>query len=142
MSRHALLGLALAGCAGAELELTPPTVDFGEVDFQETRPPDGYGAVAIAVSNSGGRTLDLTVMGLDPARLVLSGPVAGDPPALEPLAPGEERLLTLGVWDYALGERDTEVSGALRFTAPQLRDPVPLSWRYVPVRGLGDDTGP
>ena len=134
-----LLTSSLIGCGSGEIVVTPATVSFGEIDFNEPRPDTGYNPTSVEIENVGGGTLDVVVRDVDEERILLGGQfVTTEPPTLQPLDNGSSIVITLGVWGYDLGELDTVVSGTVRITADGLREDTIVGWSYTPVRS-GDE---
>lgn len=133
--------LLLTACGSRELFVLPTVLDFGEVNFGEERPPEGYAAVDLAVSNTGARPLTVRIDGLTTDHLLLTAPIfaSTDPPTLPELDEGETATLRVGVWNYELGELTTEVSGTFTLRADGI-DPQPIPWSFTPVRFTVEDT--
>lgn len=130
-----LASLCLIACGSAELAVSPSSLDWGEVDFQEERPGDGYAPFDVVLRNDGSRPLDLSVRSFDSDRLLLSARFEEEP-RLPRLEPGQQHVITVGVWAYLPGEWDTLVEGEFRVTGDQLRDPVIVPWSFTPVRNM------
>lgn len=135
-----LLFLALA-CGPAELTVSPTHIAWEEVDFQQARPDDGYGLEEVTLTNTGERTLELQVRGVDEEHVVVEGRWL-DPTArtLYPLEPGLDEVLTVAVWDYVPGERDAEVSGRLELVDADRGVSEAVDWTFTPVRRIEGDT--
>jgi hypothetical protein len=127
--------LATAACGAAEIEVEPDTLAWGEVDFAEPRPDDGYDARRVTIRNVGSRPVDLALRNVDETRLLVSGQFTQGY-QLPTLEPERSLVLTVGVWAYVPGEWDTLVEGHFRVRGDQLRDDVPVSWSFTPVRNL------
>lgn len=135
------LGLALVGCKGDPLVVTPTFVDFGEVDFQQPRPDTGYNEQQITLQNDGKSTLELRVTGIDEERVFVGAFWLSDADhTLTPIEAGSFSTLTLSVWDYEAGELTTTITGSIQIEGSKLRDPVVIDWSYVPVRNIEQDT--
>lgn len=132
--------LFLAACGSDSLSVLPATLDWGEVDFQLDLPTEGYDAKELILRNDGKKPLEgLRLQGIDETRLILTALyVDGALPALDPEG---SSVVKIGVGNYELGERDTEVTGSFQVTADGLKDPVAVSWSFTPVRNIGGDTG-
>ncbi len=133
--RWSALVLFAAACGCAEIEVEPTTIDWGEVDFAQPRPDDGYDARDVTIRNAGDRTVTITVRGVDEERLLVSGQFE-DGYRLAPLEAGQTAVLRVGVWAYVPGEWDTLVEGSLRITGDPLRDEIPVAWSFTPIRDL------
>lgn len=133
--------LALLACRG-EIEVTPTRIAWDEIDFMEPRPDLGYLPQQVTVENTGRRDLELVIAGFDADHLLLGAHLVDeDPPTLPALAPGSAHVLTVAVWAYLDGERDTRVEGSFRVTADGLGEDGVVEWSFVPVRNIPVDTG-
>lgn len=131
--RVATLMLWLGACGSAEIEVQPSTIDWGEVDFAQPRPDDGYDAREVTLRNVGSRPLDVELRGVDRTRIVIGGRF-DDRDRLPTLEPDQSFILTVGVYAYVPGEWTELVEGAFQVHAPQLRDSIPVEWSFTPVR--------
>ena len=131
--------LSVAGCAPTAIEVTPTSLDFGEVDFQQEVPAGGFNPQAVTITNTGETVVAPSVTGFDDTRLVLDGLFEStDPPTVFPLDPGASVTVQVAVVGYDLGERDTTVNGQFRVSADGA-EAVDVQWSFVPVRRF--DTG-
>lgn len=138
-----ILLLLLAGCGGSGLSVEPTRLDWGEIDFQAVRPETGYAPLEVTITNTTKGPLDVTIQDLDTTRLFLGAFLQSeDPPTLPSIGEGSYALITLGVWDYQDGERDTIVEGRFRIAAEGAGDPIEVPWSFKPVREIPVDTGP
>lgn len=129
------LALTLVGCGGTEVSVTPAQIDWGDVDFNRARPDGGYDEVVVRLTHASGGPVDLVLRDVDEDHIVVVGPLqVEDPPTLNTLGAGDIISLTVGVWDYEAGERDTAVTGTFRLTADGLKDDLEIPWSFVPVR--------
>ena len=134
--------LLLSACSSGQLSVSPTNIAWGDVDFQQTLPTEGYDPQTITVVNEGSRDLDITVVGFDTDRLLLGALLVQEqPPVLGTLQPDQTVLLTASVVDYLDGERDTEVTGAFSLDADGLGEPVEITWSFTPIRNIIVDTG-
>jgi len=138
-----ILGLmaCLTACGGGDLLISPTAFPLGEVNVQEDRPPAGYSARDLVLTNQTGRNLDIELLDVDSTRIFIAAPffASDDPPTLPSLAPEETVVLTVGAWDYELGELTTELSGSFRIEANGV-DSVSIPWSFTPVRERVEDT--
>lgn len=134
----------LVGCGGgSKLVIDPTRLDFGEVDFQQERPQTGYAPFELTIQNPTKHDVDVRIEDFDDTRLFLGAFLASsDPPTLPPIAGGSYAVITVAVWDYADGERDTIVEGRFQIAADKAGDPIDVPWSFKPVRIIGPDTGP
>ena len=139
---HILLWLVstfLVGCARPVFQVSPTSLEFGEVDFQQEVPVSGFNPQSVTITNTGETVVAPAVTGFDDTRLVLDGLFEStDPPTVFPLDPGASITVQVAVVSYALGERDTAVNGQFRMSADDA-EPVEVDWTFVPVRRF--DTG-
>ena len=136
--------LLLSACSGGEITLEPPRLAWGEVDFQEDLPEEGFLPQEVQLRNTGSRPLDIRLGEVDEVHLKVGAFFATEnPPTLPTLDPGSTHVVTVAVWGYDMegGERDTEVTGTLRFLADGLSEPAALEWSFTPVRDIVIDTG-
>ena len=134
------LGLG-SGCGkdAGQLGVFPSALDYGEVDFLDEMPEEGYASTELRLTNSGEVPLALTLATLDLDHLCAPG--FGSVPAdLVELEPEESYSLFIGVCAYSAegGERDSEVRGQIVIESDDLDGPVSVPWSFTPVLGLGD----
>ncbi len=126
-------------CSRGDLVTTPSSLPFGEIDFLQDKPTSGYSPLEVELRNEGAKALDIYVTGLDSERLLLGAQLQlDDPPILRTLESGQDTIITLAIWDYEDGERDTQVSGSFSLRADGLKEPVNIDWSYTPVRNFVD----
>jgi hypothetical protein len=137
------LAVFLLGCSGDRLFVAPTVLDWGEVDFHQEQPPEGYSAQTLLIRNERAGSVEVLLDDFDDLRLVLGAPnlTSDDPPRLPPLRSGDSHVLTVGVGGYEPGERDTLVSGAFTVTTDNQRHAVGVQWSFVPIRNIPVDTG-
>jgi hypothetical protein len=142
----ALLPLLAAACFPDEgvLVVDPPSIDWGEVDFQQTMPMEGYDQRAVDLLNDGARDLTVRIPGFDRVHLCLEGFEDQEGVIeLPTIAPGSRYILLLAVcgYDMEAGELETTFHGRVQCVNDGA-DPVEmLPYTFTPVRNLGDDTG-
>jgi hypothetical protein len=133
----------LAACSSSELSVSPNPMAFGEVDFNQPIPAEGYAIQEVFLNNVGENDLTITISQFDDERLRLTGSfVTQSPLTLATIGPGQFHTINVSVWNYDVegGERDTLVSGNIQFTAAELKDPVLQNWSFTPVRIFDEDT--
>ncbi|MBW2255221.1 MAG: hypothetical protein JRI25_11555 [Deltaproteobacteria bacterium] len=137
-----LLALLLLGCSGDRLYVAPTVMEWGEVDFQQEQPPEGYSAQTLLIRNERAGSVEVLIEDFDD-RLVLDAPnlTSGDPPRLPPLRSGASHVLTVGVGGYEPGERDTLVSGEFTVITENRRHAAGVRWSFIPIRNIPVDTG-
>jgi hypothetical protein len=141
----ALFAPALA-CSPEEgvLVVDPPSVDWGEVDFQQPMPMEGYDQRAVNLINDGMQDLSIRIPGYDRVHLCLEGFEDQEGVIeLPSLTPGSRYILLPAVcgYDVEAGEIGTTFHGHIQFVNDGA-DPVEmLEYDFTPVRHIGDDTG-
>ena len=128
--------LAACGPEMGAIYVSPTNIDWGDIDFVETTPPEGYKSVAIVVTNTQRPTVTIDIANFDYDHLIL-GAVFDD--GVNPsftLETLEQAVITVGVGDYADGERDTQIEGAFKFTSNQLLEASTINWSFTPTLDL------
>lgn len=134
--------LLALGCASGALEITPNPLSFGEIDFQAGPPPEcdpddgGCAPEDVILRNAGDADLTITSSGYDGDYLCISGHPADTELDLGVLPPGATLLLKTSVCGYNPGDRDSEVTGTIRFSTDGDSDPE-LTWTFTPIRDIG-----
>ena len=147
MAHHRyIIGLVaiLTGCGSNALSVEPGSLNWGEVDFEEVKPDEGYDQKSITLTNDGSKSLDISVLNFDDVRLILGAQLeTPDPPVLRVIEPGSNAVITVAVWGYDIesGELTEEVTGSFYLDAKSLKDPVEVQWAFTPIRGGEIDTG-
>ena len=148
MSSFQLLSLLplLAACAGKEgvLTLEPAVIDWGEVNFHDTMPLEGYDQREIDLINTGEDELTVRIPGFDRTHLCLEGfdDVEGII-ELPPLSPESRYVLKLSVCSYdpEAGELGSSFDGRVHLVNDGA-DPVEmLEYSFTLVRDQAGDTG-
>ena len=88
----------LAACADKEAVLTvePAAIDWGEINFHEVMPLEGYDQRSIDLVNTGQRVLNIRIPGFDRVHLCLAGfDTTAGLIELPPLAPASRYALLL-----------------------------------------------
>lgn len=135
---RALWWLALGIGCGGELELSPTELNFGTVDFNQTKPGTGYNPIEWSFTNVGGVDLQPVIRDVDDDRLTVAGRLEDEDPPWFELPEESVVVLTVGVNGYEAGEWDTEVSGVLTVTADGLKDDLEVPFTYTPTREFGE----
>lgn len=141
-----MLLLAL-GCSQGALEITPNPLSFGVIDFHNGPPAEcdeddgGCAPEDVILRNAGDAEMTITSSGYDGDYLCVNGHPPDTELDLGVLPPGATLLLSASVCGYNPGDRDSEVSGEIRFSTDGADDPV-LTWSFTPIRDIaGGDTG-
>ena len=144
-----LLALLACGSQG-DLELTPRSVEWGEVNFQNEPCTDcecdaGCGPTELTLLNEGEADLNVQLPnGYDGERLCIAGfPEYDEPIDLGVIAPDSSYTLTLSVCGYVVGtssEQGEALSGTMTFITDGEKGAVELEWSFTPIRDF-EDTG-
>jgi len=120
------------GCGGAPLiDFEPGSLDWGEVDFGEAVPADGFSPTEVSITNRGETTVELTLTDFPFDMLCLTG-FSEVPAPLPTLEPDQQALLTVAVCAYdAEGGRGVERSGDILIDADGEIESLP--WSFTPV---------
>jgi hypothetical protein len=135
----------LLGCGGDEsgsIHLIPDTLSFGEVDFVEVMPAEGYGAQYVEIHNVGDARLNITIPGFDGDRICLEG--FEDPEKtieLPELASGQLYALKVGICGYQAGELTSEVTDSITLNTDGNPATSQIVYTYTPVTNISIDTG-
>jgi hypothetical protein len=136
----------LSACTPEEgvLVVDPPSVEWGEIDFQQPMPLEGYDQREVSLLNDGVRDLAIRIPGYDRVHLCLEGFEDQDGVIeLPALTPGSRYILLPAVcgYDVEAGEIGTTFTGRIQLVNDGA-DPVEmLEYSFTPVRRIGDDTG-
>lgn len=129
-------GILSTGCKAGDptsLSVTPTEMAWGEIDFQQDMPAEGYDEQAIMLTNEASEEVVVEVLDLDLDHLCSPG-IPETPLEVGTLGPGETLGFFVSVCDYSReeGERDTEQRGTMAFgSSAGGRAEVP--WSFTPV---------
>ena len=136
-----MFGLLFIGCASPEITPFPSSLKFGEVDFQQTMPDEGYMATELEITNTGDSELTLELTVFDFEHLCLEG-YNNVPATLSSLSPDSKYTLLVSVCDYIeeRGERDDLLTGdiSIEYGASEA---LKIPWSFTPVLNIETDTG-
>ena len=130
-----MLAFLLFACGPTgELSVFPSRLDFGEVNFQDEKPEEGYGALTVALKNVGETDLELSVSNVDFEHLCMQG-FDTAPIDLGRLTPNQTYTIKVGVCDYSResGERDNLISDVIRVEHTGQNSPFEIQWSFTPV---------
>ena len=129
-----MFGLFLLACNGGELKAFPSSLSWGEVDFRQSMPEDGYNPQALDINNTGKGPVDLELKYYDDEHLCLQG-FSSYPESLGTLEEGESYNLVVGVCNYIEeeGERGQEITGEIEISHSGNNSPTLISWSFTPV---------
>jgi len=120
-------------CSSPEVIAFPSSIEFGEVNFREERPSEGYAAQDLQLKNTGEVETTLSLVAGDDLRLCFDG-IESIPADLAPLPSESTFILRVGVCAYIVenAERDSELSGSLEFELDGNPGPS-VPWSFTPV---------
>jgi len=139
-----MLGLLLFACSN-NLEVTPfpSSLNFGEVNFHETMPDEGYQSMEVDITNTGEKEVSLEVVSFDFERLCLQG-YTSVPASLSSLSPDSKFTLLVSVCDYIeeAGERDDLLEGSIEIEYGGEAS-LSIPWSFTPILDIGgpEDSG-
>ncbi len=139
----ALLALAAGalstGCKDgdpASLSVTPADIAWGEVDFQQDMPTEGYDERSINLTNGADEDVTVEVVELDLDHLCSPG-IPDTPFEIGTLTPGQTLSFFVSVCEYSRedGERDSEQTGTVAFSS-STGGRAETTWSFTPVEVL------
>ena len=136
-----LTALLLSACGGPDLLITPTAFHFGGINVQVDRPPDGYDARDLLITNTSTSQVDIQFVGVDLEHLFIAAPIfaSTSPLTLPTLAPEDTAIVTIAAWDYELGELTTQITGTFQVLVNG-KNSTPIEWSFTPVRQQVEDT--
>lgn len=128
-----------AGCKDgdpASLSATPGDIAWGDIDFQQEMPTEGYDEQAVDLTNDAEEEVVVEVLEFDQEHLCSPG-IPSTPFEIGTLAPGQTLSFFVAVCDYSRegGERDSEQSGTMVFGS-STGGRAEVTWSFTPVENL------
>ena len=122
----------ILACSSSEIIAFPSKLDFGEINFIDSPPPEGFNAQDVELKNVGSSDALISLVSADNTRLCLDG-IQEVPLELGTLASDESYFLRVGVCDYIEenSERDSEINGTLSFEVDG-QDGLEVPWSFIP----------
>lgn len=134
--------LLLACTPELDIQVSPPALDLGVVDFDVEMPDEGYPPSSVSFINQGTVSASLSLVDYDPDHLCVVGFTGRSLPiTMGELAEGSVYVLEVGACGYAPGERDTEVQTELRVGTGGTPGVLVVPVVFTPTRTIGDDSG-
>lgn len=139
----ALLALATgalsAGCQGGDpdsLSVDPADIAWGDIDFQQDMPTEGYAEQSINLTNDAEEDVTVEVLTLDLGHLCSPG-IPATPFEIGTLTPGQTLSFFVSVCEYSRedGERDVEQGGTIAFGS-STGGRAETTWTFTPVEIL------
>ena len=153
-----MLAYLLIGCAApSELSALPSSIQWGNIDFAQPMPEEGYSAETISLKNTGEEDIDEIIIedlqndfqvsgeaGVCPPNedcnhLCLQGFDATPASLLQgSLPPGETFNAVISVCNYIeqAGERDDNITGNIEISFSGSDKPIYIDWSFTPVQNL------
>ena len=134
-----MLLFSILACKDSTLTALPAEVAWGDIDFAQSIPTDGYDSQDILIRNTGEKTVSAEILSFDFDLLCLSG-FTEAPIDLGELEPDNEFILTVGVCGYnEEGGRDVLVEGSIDISYD--KDSLNIPWSFTPVFNITEDSG-
>ena len=136
-----MFAVLLIACTTPEVTPFPSKLEFGEVDFQQPMPDEGYHAAELEITNTGDKEVSLEVIGFDFEHLCLEG-YTSVPATLSSLSESSKFTLLVSVCDYIeeAGERDDLLTGDIVIDYGG-EETLQIPWSFTPVLNIASDTG-
>ena len=136
-----MFGVLFIACTVPEVTPFPSKLEFGEVDFQQSMPEEGYQATELEITNTGEKEVTLEVISFDFEHLCLEG-YTSVPATLSSLSASSKFTLLVSVCDYIeeAGERDDLLTGNIVIDYGG-EESLQIPWSFTPVLNIASDTG-
>ena len=134
----------LLGCTKTEFEYSPQVIDWGEINFYDDMPENGYEEQNIVFRNNGEKQISLNVSGFNKEYFCVVGETENDFINIEELNPNQIFEISVSVCNYIEenGERDTEISGTFQiFDSNNNKDVGSIDWNFTPIIQILGDSG-
>ena len=134
----------LLGCTKTEFEYSPQVIDWGEINFYDDMPENGYEEQNILFRNNGEKQISLNVSGFDKEYFCVVRETENDFINIEELNPNQIFEISVSVCNYIeeSGERDTEISGTFQiFDSNKNKDVGSIDWSFTPIIQILGDSG-
>jgi hypothetical protein len=135
----------LLGCTKLEVEYSPSNITWGDINFANSMPEDGYSEVNIQIQNMGEKQISLFVSGFNKEYFCVLGEEE-DSVSIEKLETNQIFEVSVSICDYIEenGERDTNITGEFQlFEQNDSTNTVvgTINWSFTPVINLLEDSG-
>lgn len=127
---------ALVACGPkVEFEISPESVELGEVSFDGEMPEGGYAGVTVLLKNAGSEAVELVLPAWDDDHLCLAGFDGQLPPVdLGEVGVGSTYQLVIGICAYLPGELTTEVATGVALETNGDPGTLTIPVSFIPVR--------
>ena len=134
----------LLGCTKTEFEYSPQVIDWGEINFYDDMPDNGYEEQNIMFQNNGEKQISLNVSGFNKEYFCVIGQTENDFVNIEVLNPNQIFEISVAICNYIEenGERDTEISGTFQiFDSNKDTNVGSIDWSFTPIIQILGDSG-
>ena len=135
----------LLGCTKTEITYTPNVIEWGEINFYEDMPENGYGEQNIVFQNMGKKQISLLVSGFNSEYFCITKEEK-DYIYIDDLYPNQIFEVSVSVCDYMeeYGQRDEYVEGQFEIfdeTKDSKKKIGEIDWSFTPVIHILEDSG-
>ena len=134
----------LLGCTKIDFEYSPKVIEWGEINFYDDMPENGYEEQNIVFRNTGEKQISLNVSGFDKEYFCVVGETEEDFVNITELESNQIFEISVSVCNYIEenGERDTEISGTFQiFDQNKKQDIGSIEWSFTPIIQILGDSG-
>ena len=134
----------LLGCTKIDFEYSPQVIDWGEINFYDDMPENGYEEQNIVFRNIGKKQISLNVSGFNKEYFCVVGETEDDFVNITELESNQIFEISVSVCNYIEenGERDTEISGTFQiFDQNKKQDIGSIEWSFTPIIQILGDSG-
>jgi hypothetical protein len=127
-----MLSLVLViACKESTLNALPTEVSWGEIDFIQTPPDEGFEVQNITIKNTGETTVSAEIVSFNFDFLCLSG-FTTTPADIGELEPDSEFILSVGVCGYAVEEGTGNLTTG-SIDVDYDKETLSIPWSFTPV---------
>ena len=153
-----MLAYLLIACAEpSELSAMPSSIDWGNINFTESMPEEGYSAETITLTNTGEKDIEEIIIEDLQEDFQVSGEAGVCPPNEDcnhlclqgfdttpasllqgSLPAGETFNAVVSVCNYIeqTGERDDELTGKIKISFSDSDKPIYIDWSFTPIENI------
>ena len=135
----------LLGCTKTEITYTPNVIEWGEINFHNSMPENGYDEQNIVFQNVGKKQISLLVLGFNTEYFCIVGE-DGSEITISDLEPSQIFEISVAVCDYIEeeGQRDEFLEGEFEILDQTKNSPErigSIEWSFTPVVNILEDNG-
>tara|TARA_B100000925_G_C21780567_1_gene376039 strand:- start:50 stop:466 length:417 start_codon:yes stop_codon:yes gene_type:complete len=134
----------LLGCTKIDFEYSPKVIDWGEINFYDEMPENGYKEQNILFRNIGKKQISLNVSGFNKEYFCVVGETESDFVNITELESNQIFEISVSVCNYIEenGERDTDISGTFQITDQAKNNDIgSIDWSFTPTIQILGDSG-